>query len=61
VVLALAGRAEESLTALEQAFDRGYSRKLASTDEDLDVLRGRADFLALIGSSAGTPAKGGGG
>ena len=60
VVHSLAGHFDDSLAALRQALALGYSRQLASEDEDLSGLRGRTDFQALIAESSKTPVKGGG-
>jgi serine/threonine-protein kinase len=59
VVLALLQRSEESLAVLEQAFSRGYSRKVAAADEDLSGLRTRSHFQALVGDTIVLPSKGG--
>jgi len=51
VVLALVGRSDESVVALERAFGRGFSRSLARTDEDLISLRSRTDSHRLFGDT----------
>jgi serine/threonine-protein kinase len=58
VVLALAGRAGESVVVLEQALTRGFSRARARNDDDLKLLRGRPEFQKLIGDTT-VPMKGG--
>jgi tetratricopeptide (TPR) repeat protein len=60
VVLALAGRAEESLVALERAIDRGYGRRLAQDDDDLSILRGRPEFVRITGNTVAALQKGDG-
>jgi len=52
VVLALAGRVDESMAALEQALTSGYSAKLARADDDLARLRPRPEFQRLTGDRA---------
>jgi serine/threonine-protein kinase len=59
VVLALSGRADESLTALEQAISLGYSRKLASADEDLTTLRARVGFQRVMADARNVLKEGG--
>jgi tetratricopeptide (TPR) repeat protein/TolB-like protein len=58
VVLALAGRADDSLRALEHAIDKGYSRRLAQEDDDLASLRARPDFARLTGAKVAAVEKG---
>jgi serine/threonine-protein kinase len=58
VVLALAGRPQESLRALEEAIKRGYSRRLAHEDDDLASLRARPDFARLTGANVAAVQKG---
>jgi serine/threonine-protein kinase len=58
VVLALTHRPDESLQALEQAFDRGYSRRNAAADDDLDILRVRPGFQELVSGSVVVASKG---
>jgi len=48
VVHALAGRAGAALEVLGDALNAGYSAAFAGTDEDLEALRGRAAFAALL-------------
>jgi serine/threonine-protein kinase len=58
VVLALAGRPEESLRALDQAINRGYSRRLAQEDDDLASLRGHAEFIKMTAATVAAAEKG---
>jgi hypothetical protein len=45
------GKAPSAVEALEQALDRGFSNpELLQTDRDLDSLRQRDDFRALLES-----------
>jgi serine/threonine-protein kinase len=59
VVLALVGRADESLTALRGALALGFSRSLADEDEDLASLRVRADYRTLLADAGEIPKRGG--
>jgi len=61
VVLALGGRAADSLSALEQAFALGYSRSMANDDDDLNSLRASGRFKRLLAGPTAAPAPGGGG
>jgi len=47
------GHERDAMEALEQALDRGFNRfDLLATDPDLDTLRDREDFKALLASSS---------
>jgi serine/threonine protein kinase/Flp pilus assembly protein TadD len=50
LVLSLAGRRDDALSALEKAVALGYSRALLRVDQDLGTLRSSARFQALTGS-----------
>jgi tetratricopeptide (TPR) repeat protein len=50
---ALVGREDAAVTALERALELGFDRdELLATDPDLDTLRGRDDFKALLATRA---------
>jgi len=59
VALALINQPQESLSALAEAFKRGYSRKLASIDDDLLAVRERPEFRALLAGASAPASKGG--
>ena len=48
LVLSLAGRRDEALSALQRAVSLGYSRALLSVDQDLGTLRSSTRFQALL-------------
>jgi tetratricopeptide (TPR) repeat protein len=48
VVLALSGQPAASLSALRTALEQGYSPSLAAKDPDLEELRKRPDFAAIV-------------
>jgi hypothetical protein len=48
VVHALGGRREQGTASLEQALRLGYSRSLASADDDLQTLRGVPRIKQLL-------------
>jgi len=48
LVLSIAGRRDDALSALEQAASLGYSRALLRVDQDLGTLRSSARFQALL-------------
>jgi serine/threonine-protein kinase len=60
VVQALAGRVNDSLATLAEAFRLGYSRQKASEDEDLAGVRGQPGFRGLLTEQPSTKQKGGG-
>jgi hypothetical protein len=50
VVQALTGKPDDAVATLRQALARGYSVGFIRNDRDLDSLRSRPDFAALIDS-----------
>jgi serine/threonine-protein kinase len=50
VVQALTGKPDDAVATLRQALARGYSVGFIRNDRDLDALRSRPDFAALIDS-----------
>jgi eukaryotic-like serine/threonine-protein kinase len=48
IVLSLSGKLETAITALDSAFQHGYSRAIARDDDDLDALRAYPGFETLV-------------
>ncbi len=48
IVSALAGREQDSLEAIRRAVELGYSREVVRVDDDLEQLRKRPEFAALL-------------
>jgi tetratricopeptide (TPR) repeat protein len=59
VVLALIGRPDAAVPALNEAVSHGSSRAVAGSDEDLAVLRSRPEFRQLVGDTNLVPETGG--
>ena len=55
VVEVLGGNSEQALKTLHEAFEKGYSRVLASNDPELNGLRANPEFQKLIARSASEP------
>ena len=50
VIEALDGKPDEAIRLLRSAIESGYSRAVASADDDFASLKGRPEFKALVGS-----------
>jgi serine/threonine-protein kinase len=55
VVDALAGRQQDALKALREAFEKGYSTDQARNDPELNSLRGIPEFDKMVNKSTGKP------
>ena len=55
VVNALAGKQQDALKALREAFEKGYSTDQARNDPELNSLRGIPEFDKLVSKPAGKP------
>lgn len=52
VVDALAGRQQDALKTLREAFEKGYSTEQAKNDPELKILQGNAEFNKLVSQSS---------
>ena len=55
VIDALAGRQQDALKALREAFEKGYSTDQARNDPELNSLRGIPEFDKLVSKATGKP------